>query len=106
MRRQRGSLPKGFHTQMPKFSSNLPPSASPPTMSYLVVGPRYRGKFDVDKARELGVSGPDRGRLTKGQTITVKVLVGDELVERTVKPEEVLGQSDPAAVRSICLKEN
>ncbi|CAA7269249.1 unnamed protein product [Cyclocybe aegerita] len=96
-RRTRGSLPNGFQKQLPRFVAPLPPSTSPPTLSYFVVGPRYRGKFDVEKARELGIVGPDRGKLTRGESITIRVKAGvsDELVERVVRPEEVMGESTP-----------
>jgi ribonuclease Z len=67
-------------------------------MSYLVVGPRYRGKFNAEKARELGVVGPDRSRLTRGETITITVKVGEETIERLIKPEDVIGKSEKASV--------
>ncbi|KAF9525128.1 hypothetical protein CPB83DRAFT_860056 [Crepidotus variabilis] len=98
-RRSRNTLPNGFHKQLPKFSSDLPPSSTPPSMSYLVVGPHYRGKFDVEKARELGVQGRDRGKLTQGETVTFQVKVGEEIVERMVKPEDVLAEPEkPSAI--------
>lgn len=97
-RRSRGSLPNGFHKQLPRFTSGLPASPHPPSLSYLIVGPQYRGKFNVEKAEELGVVGPDRGRLTRGETITIRVKVGEELVERIVKPEDVLGESERRSV--------
>ncbi len=100
-RRSRGSLPNGFHKQLPKFSSNLPPSSHSPTLSYLVIGPQYRGKFNAEKARELGVVGPDRGRLTKGETITIQVKVGEELVESVIKPEDVLGEPERRSVSAF-----
>jgi ribonuclease Z len=67
-------------------------------MSYLIVGPRYRGKFNVEKAHELGVVGPDRSRLTRGETITISVKVGEETIERVIKPEDVIGKSEKASV--------
>jgi len=70
-------------------------------MSYLIVGPRYRGKFNAEKARELGVVGPDRSRLTRGETITITVSVGEETIERVIKPEDVIGKSEKASVRWI-----
>ncbi|KAJ3514157.1 hypothetical protein NLJ89_g2531 [Agrocybe chaxingu] len=96
-RRTRGSLPNGFQKQLPRFVAPLPSSGSPPTLSYFVVGPRYRGKFDVEKARELGIVGQDRGKLTRGESITIRVKArgSDELVERVVQPEEVMGESTP-----------
>jgi len=91
-------MPNGFHKQLPKFSSSLPAFSTSPTLSYLLVGPRFRGKFDVEKARELGVVGPDRGRLTRGETITIKVNIGEAEVERVVKPQDVLGEEEKPLV--------
>jgi ribonuclease Z len=72
-------------------------------MSYLVVGPRTRGKFDVEKAVALGVPrGPLRGKLTKGESITVEVEVDGKMIQRTVKPDDVLGKAEPRGVRSQC----
>ncbi|KAF8956934.1 hypothetical protein BDZ97DRAFT_1848960 [Flammula alnicola] len=99
-RQTRASVPQGFWKQLPKYSNSLPSSNTPSTLSYLVIGPRYRGKFDAEKAVELGVPrGPLRGRLSKGETITFDVKVGGETIQRTVKPEEVIGKSEaPGAI--------
>ncbi|KAF8887345.1 hypothetical protein BD779DRAFT_1527626 [Infundibulicybe gibba] len=98
---KRSRLPIGFHKQLPSFTPSTPistPSHSP-TICYVVVGPRVRGKFDIKKAEALGVPfGPLRGQLTKGQTISFSVKVGDEQVERTVRPEECIGESEPPGV--------
>ncbi|KAK0501702.1 hypothetical protein EDD18DRAFT_1431713 [Armillaria luteobubalina] len=78
--RRRRKAPQGFYKQMPKFVSPHPrrdsdPSLTP-TLSYIIAGPRVRGK------------------LTKGQTITFTVKEGDNMVERTVTPEEIIGPSE------------
>ncbi|KAK0202420.1 beta-lactamase-like protein [Desarmillaria ectypa] len=97
--RRRRRAPQGFYKQQPKFISPHPrrdsdPSLTP-TLSYIVAGPRVRGKFDAEKAEMLKIpSGPLRSRLTKGQTITFNVKEGDAMVERTVKPEEIIGPSE------------
>jgi ribonuclease Z len=80
-------------------------------MSYVIVGPRVRGKFDVQKSIALGVpKGPLRGKLTKGETITFTVkdtMTGEDgtptTVSRTVtvKPEECMGESEPPAVAIV-----
>ena len=70
-------------------------------MSYLIVGPRYRGKFNAEKASELGVVGLDRCRLTRGETITITVNVGGETIERVIRPEDVIGKSEKASVRGF-----
>ncbi|RDX42667.1 hypothetical protein OH76DRAFT_1410927 [Lentinus brumalis] len=74
--------------------------ATLPTLGYLCVGPSVRGKFDVKKAEELGVRGPMRGRLTKGETVTFEVDDGQGgKIQRTVRPEECVGPSEaPQAV--------
>lgn len=68
-------------------------------MSYIVVGPRFRGKFDAKRAEELGIPhGPLRGSLAKGEAITFEIREGDEVIQRTVKPEEVVGKSETPGV--------
>ncbi|KAL0575576.1 hypothetical protein V5O48_006392 [Marasmius crinis-equi] len=101
---RRPSVPQGFYSQLPKFTQ------TPIGSSYLIVGPRVRGKFDADKAKELGIpQGKLRAQLIKGETITFTAKVDDGVdeqgkkktkeVTRTVKPEEIVGQSDaPGAV--------
>ena len=73
-------------------------------MAYVVVGPRIRGKFNVQRAEELGVMpGLDRSRLAAGKTITVTVTEkaenGEETkIERTVKPEDVMPPPEEPSV--------
>jgi len=68
-------------------------------MSYIVVGPRFRGKFDAKRAKELGIpQGPLRGSLAKGESITFEIQEGDEVIQRTVNPEEVIGKSETPGV--------
>ncbi|KAG7445158.1 uncharacterized protein BT62DRAFT_951536 [Guyanagaster necrorhizus] len=96
---RRVPAPPGFYKQLPKFVSPHPrrdsdPSLTP-TLSYIIAGPRVRGKFDAEKAEMLKIpSGPLRSRLTKGQTITFNVKEGDTVMERTVKPEDIVGPSE------------
>ncbi|KAH9924163.1 uncharacterized protein B0H18DRAFT_437455 [Fomitopsis serialis] len=63
------------------------------TLCYVLVGPTGRGHFDREKAELLQVPrGPERARLTKGET--VKFMVDDgagNKIERTVTPEECMG---------------
>ena len=108
-RRNRATLPQGFFDQLPKFTSHAAqsPPTSPhvrPTLAYVLVGPRVRGKFDAQKADELGVFGRLRGKLTKGETVTVKVKVGDETVTRTVRPEDLVGESEAPGVSLVYLQ--
>ncbi len=48
-------------------------------LSYVVIEPSLPGRFDVDAAARHGISGPDFGRLSSGQTV------------RGVRPEDVMG---------------
>ncbi|EIW77124.1 hypothetical protein CONPUDRAFT_139171 [Coniophora puteana RWD-64-598 SS2] len=93
----------------PGYSSPLPPldpdfSGSKdlrrrPCLAYAVVGPRVRGKFDVKKAEELGIKGSQRGKLTKGESVTVTVDDGaGKKIERVIRPEECVGESESAGI--------
>ncbi|KDQ60306.1 hypothetical protein JAAARDRAFT_125659 [Jaapia argillacea MUCL 33604] len=99
------SQPVGWYHRLPRFQ---PPSeqnagfsrASKSVMSYLLVGPEVRGKFDAQKAETLGVRGFLRGQLTRGKTITFKVDDGNgRMIERVVKPEDCVGPPEkPSAI--------
>lgn len=43
-------------------------------------------------------SGPMRGKLTKGESVTVKVKVDGQFVQRIVRPEECVGESETPVV--------
>lgn len=76
--------------------------SSRPTLAYAIVGPHVRGVFDQAKAKELRIPwGPVRSQLSKGETITYKVKEGGIEVERTVRPEEVVGVSEAPSVGSF-----
>lgn len=73
-------------------------------MSYLVVGPTFRGKFNAEKATELGVpKGKIRSLLARGESITFDVKVGDEIIQRTVRAEDVVAQPEKPSVRVYIL---
>jgi ribonuclease Z len=56
-----------------------------PAYGYVLVEQDRPGRFDEERARELGVEpGPDFGRLQHGETVTVD--------GREVRPDEVLGE--------------
>ncbi|OCH93318.1 hypothetical protein OBBRIDRAFT_790349 [Obba rivulosa] len=102
------AIPRALHhalryTRLPLFSHQDAngESHAPPTLCYVVVGPRVRGKFDVQKAEALGLGrGPQRGRLTKGETVTVEVDDGNgNKIQRVIRPEDCIGPSEsPRAV--------
>jgi ribonuclease Z len=93
-RTQRAQLPRGFQLQLPPFDSDV----RPVSYAYIIVGPRFRGKFNAKKAEELGVFRQDRAALTRGESVTVKVEVDGKTVLRTVTPDQVLAKSEPPAV--------
>jgi ribonuclease Z len=103
--------PPGFQSQLPPFSlpyhkvTNTPETK--PTLAYIIVGPRVRGKFDAAKAKKLRIPvGSLRGELTRGKAITFMVpgeLSGGDMVQRTVQPEEVIGPSESPSVSAACI---
>ncbi|KAG6818817.1 hypothetical protein H0H93_001378 [Arthromyces matolae] len=98
-RRPRARLPPGFRDRLPKFVRE---TKIHPTLAYVIVGPRIRGKFDAKAAKELGVpNGPLRAELTKGNSITFKVEVDGEMIERVVRPEDCIGESESPGVALI-----
>lgn len=76
------------------------PPARDSSTAYIVVGPRVRGKFNVKRAEELGLVGPLRGRVTRGETVTFTVDDGTGVkVQRTVSQEDFLGEPETQKVR-------
>lgn len=63
--------------------------------AYVGLGPVVRGKFDAKRATELGVLGPARSLLTKGQSVLSKDGV------TMVTPDMCIGPNIPASVRSV-----
>lgn len=100
-------MPERFYKQLPTFSySGTGTPEAPPTLAYVVIGPRIRGKFNAKRAQELGIPGPMRRQLINGETIKFKSkiqkvedgIVEMVEVERTVTPEECVGESEIPAV--------
>ncbi|KAI0360608.1 hypothetical protein OH77DRAFT_1393497 [Trametes cingulata] len=87
-----------FFARLPRLAEggDLSSPSTLPTLAYLLVGPTVRGKFDARKAEELGIpNGPIRGRLTKGETVTLEVDDGQGgKMQRTVRPEECVGPNE------------
>ena len=95
-RRAREANPGALSKSLPSFT----PPVRDGSTAYIVVGPRVRGKFDVKRANELGLVGPLRGRVSRGETVTFTVDDGSGLkVQRTVKPEDCLGEPETKKVR-------
>lgn len=104
LRRHPGSFnPAGSDKQLPRmvFTKDSEPitSKEKPSLAYVVVGPKTRGKFDAKRADELGLKGKLRGLVANGTTVTFTVTDADgKEIERTVKPEECVGPGDNPAV--------
>ena len=90
----RAQLPRGFQLRLPQFDSDV----RPVSYAYIIVGPRFRGKFNAERATELGVFRRDRALLARGESVTVKVEVDGQTISRTVTPDQVLAESFPPAV--------
>lgn len=92
----RGENPAGSLKSLPKFTLPVRDGST----AYIVVGPHVRGKFDVKRAEKLGLHGPLRGRVVRGETVTFTVDDGvGGKVERTVKPEDCIGEHETTKVR-------
>ena len=104
LRRHPGSFnPAGSDKQLPKMiftkdSETITPKQKP-SLAYVVVGPKTRGKFDAKRADELGLKGKLRGLVANGTTVTFTTKdAGGKEVERTVKPQECVGPGENSAV--------
>jgi ribonuclease Z len=71
-------------------------------LSWVILGPKAKGKFDLGKATELGVpSGPLRARLVNGESVTFEIPDPNSPGEKMtveVKPEQVVMPSEAPAV--------
>jgi ribonuclease Z len=86
------SLAPGETVELDGYSVRTAAAEHPvPALAYRVEEATKRGRFDTERARELGLRGPDFGRLEEGQTVRI----GD----RTIRPDEVMGPPRPG--RSI-----
>jgi ribonuclease Z len=83
-----------------------------PSLAYIIIGPKTRGKFDAKKADELGLKGKLRGLVANGTTVTFTTTDADgKEIERTVRPEDCVGPCNNPAVCpkiawSFCLRTN
>lgn len=84
-------VPRARRSQhrLPKFDGPLSTS-----VAYLVLGPEIRGKFDPAAADALGVSKRDRGKLTKGESVTVTI----NGTQNIVTPDMCMGKSETPTV--------
>ncbi|KAE9385771.1 hypothetical protein BT96DRAFT_928646 [Gymnopus androsaceus JB14] len=103
----RPQLISGYHAQLPRFTlAEILPSAL--SLSYLVIGPRIRGKFDGAKAEAMGVPRPLRKNIANGETVQFKrkkttntsssssATTEVEMETITVGPADLVEPSDPA----------
>ena len=68
---------------------------SSPCLGYRLQESDKPGKFDADKANELGIpDGPERAKLVGGETI--------EFNGKTVHPSDVVGPSQPGRILTYC----
>ncbi|KAG8779155.1 hypothetical protein FRC12_024609 [Ceratobasidium sp. 428] len=81
----RGVRARWSRQHLPKFEG---PRAT--SVAYLVLGPEIRGKFDPATADALGVAKRDRGKLTKGESVTVT----KDGVQTIVTPSMCMGHSE------------
>lgn len=103
-RRHPGSFnPAGSVRQLPRM--NLTRDSEPitskqkPSLAYIILGPKTRGKLDAKKADELGLKGKLRGLVASGSTVTFTTTdANGKQIERTVKPEECVGPGENPAV--------
>ena len=94
----KGMTPAGSLKPLPTFT----PSARDASTAYIVVGPRVRGKFDAKRAEELGLHGPMRGKVARGESVTFTVDDGTGgTLQRTVKPEDCMGEHETTKVRPL-----
>lgn len=122
----RPQLISGYHAELPRFTLAESESSSPAacassetknpspvlpsalSLSYLVIGPRIRGKFDGAKAEAMGVPRPLRKNIANGETVQFKrkkttntsssssATTEVEMETITVGPADLVEPSDPA----------
>ncbi|KAI9444283.1 hypothetical protein H4582DRAFT_1920585 [Lactarius indigo] len=94
-RGRRGTTPAGSLKPLPAFTAPIQNAST----AYIVVGPRVRGKFDAKRAEELGLYGPLRGKVARGESVTFTVNDGaGGTLQRTVKPEDCVGEHENTKV--------
>jgi ribonuclease Z len=70
-------------------------------LAYIFQAPMIRGKFDSQKAKQLGVpNGPIRGKLTAGQAIEIDDPENPGQ-KKTIKPEDVVGAPQDGGVSNL-----
>jgi ribonuclease Z len=95
------SLPDGTFERRTPLDWRLHRSALPrapratTVAAYIGLGPVVRGKFNAKRATELGILGPARALLTKGQSVLAKDGV------TMVTPDMCIGPNIPASVRNV-----
>ncbi|KAF8755415.1 tRNase Z endonuclease [Rhizoctonia solani] len=81
----RAPRPRRSLNRLPVFEGSISTS-----VAYLILGPEIRGKFDPKAADALGVPKRERGKLTKGESVTVTV----NGVQNIITPDMCMGESE------------
>jgi ribonuclease Z len=77
-------LAPGESVELDGYSVRTAPADHPvPSLAYRIEESAKRGRFDAEKARSLGLKGPDFSKLANGASVTVK--------GREILPTEVMG---------------
>lgn len=85
-------LAPGHTVELDGYSVRTAEALHPvPSLAYRIEEHGKRGRFDGEKARALGIRGPDFSRLEAGETVRVQ--------DREVRPDDVMGPPRPG--RSI-----
>ncbi|CAE6423320.1 unnamed protein product [Rhizoctonia solani] len=83
--KSRAPRPRRSLNRLPAFEESESVS-----VAYLVLGPEIRGKFNPAAADALGVPKTARGKLTKGESVTVTV----NGIQNVVTPDMCMGKSE------------
>jgi ribonuclease Z len=82
------ALSPGTSVELDGYTVRTAPAEHPvPSLAYRVEEHAKRGRFDGERARALGIRGPDFARLEAGEAVSVG--------ERLVRPEELQGPPRP-----------
>ena len=82
------ALPPGHSVELSGYTVRTAEADHPvPSIAYRIDEDARRGRFDAERARSLGIKGPDFGRLEAGEPVRVG--------EAVVHPSDVMGPTRP-----------